>query len=958
MKFNGVVLFLSLLAFGCGNTPGSSSSPGSDTDVGADTTDVGTDPGDVGADPSDAADATDAAGDPAIDVPDANDTSDSGDGGTQDVTEDAGSVCGNGATEPDEECDDGNDVDGDGCSTTCEWDCEDRSAPLLQWMDADGDGFGDPRSFEVVCSGAAGYVDNALDCDDDDDEVSPAATEVCDGIDNDCDPTTDEMADDDGDGASVCDGDCDDADPLRGPTLDELLCDGIDNDCDAATGDDATDTDGDGFTFCGGDCEEAGDIAGCYAGYPDSGDWNTYVADDGADYRTASGAPCAETGLSGCLHAGELRRIELIGFGSCDEITQIDDTLGALQWDCVEEAGALAAYSIALRPEAGLRDLVVIDADGPRWAQAALVVEMQDGTIIETAPGTWWTNAVVDLQASVPNLADAGTVYVSTASAPLGAIQIGSGVSVVAAPFAVEVDPQLDGGELTDAIRIENASEVWIEGELRANGEDLLVANDVQRLVLRHLRLERVDGWRGRGARLTIIEGLRASDFWSVGHPTGGVVMETVTDMQTERLVVVENVLFGLEASELGGRLEGIWAADNYGYGVRINQTESPTSVHIEDTVLIGNQNGGRFDLQAGDRLYRVVSAANDHTGILQFGGVSHRLRAVSSSSAGSSGELISIADNAVATDVLAVSHPSVGIEVSGASIVQQASVFNVSGNGFEVGNGTLHNVLASNGDGSGLQGEWGFAQIIDASFTDFASGDLDLFQAFQAEFHGLLNLSGDNACVPPSGPSPGIDAACTLTDGSSGTVTLDPNLGAVLGPLAMDDPLNDSDTDGGARFESIVDWSGFGNPWRMWSFDAFAGSPLARLGCGPGSVCRIWDFTPTADSGLLDLLAAPDPILDAHVHVFDPTQVASCADTPGGTTDGLYCPVTFLSGAVELFNDGIGNDNGLCETMESCLVLRNLGAYQGHGPLAFEGAVNGVDLVGVHLYRYGLNGE
>ncbi len=69
------------------------------------------------------------------------------------------------------------------------------------------------------------------DCDDDDPDRAPHFAEVCDGIDNDCDPGTDEVADADADGSSLCDGDCDDADPGRHPDATEQ-CDGVDHDCD------------------------------------------------------------------------------------------------------------------------------------------------------------------------------------------------------------------------------------------------------------------------------------------------------------------------------------------------------------------------------------------------------------------------------------------------------------------------------------------------------------------------------------------------------------------------------------------------------------------------------------------------------------------------------------------------------------------------------------------------------
>ncbi len=97
------------------------------------------------------------------------------------------------------------------------------------------------------------------DCDDTNKAVFPGASEVCDGVDNDCDGDVDEgvtetqYADADGDnygdaGAPVAtcgettagvvhnDADCDDTDAAVNPMGDEtlVLCDGLDNDCDGA----------------------------------------------------------------------------------------------------------------------------------------------------------------------------------------------------------------------------------------------------------------------------------------------------------------------------------------------------------------------------------------------------------------------------------------------------------------------------------------------------------------------------------------------------------------------------------------------------------------------------------------------------------------------------------------------------------------------------------------------------
>jgi hypothetical protein len=57
------------------------------------------------------------------------------------------------------------------------------------YPDADGDGYGDGQQ-PAVCEPKTGYVDNDSDCDDTNPLVHPKAKEYCDGIDNDCSPST------------------------------------------------------------------------------------------------------------------------------------------------------------------------------------------------------------------------------------------------------------------------------------------------------------------------------------------------------------------------------------------------------------------------------------------------------------------------------------------------------------------------------------------------------------------------------------------------------------------------------------------------------------------------------------------------------------------------------------------------------------------------------------------------
>lgn len=138
-------------------------------------------------------------------------------------------------------------------------DCDsqlDEGVKTTFYQDTDGDGYGVSSATLQACSAPTGYVGNATDCNDGDDDIHPGAAETCDSIDNDCDTQVDEgvkstfYTDADGDtygnpnsttqACSVTPGvvsnktDCNDADADIHPGAAEA-CDEEDNDCDAQT---------------------------------------------------------------------------------------------------------------------------------------------------------------------------------------------------------------------------------------------------------------------------------------------------------------------------------------------------------------------------------------------------------------------------------------------------------------------------------------------------------------------------------------------------------------------------------------------------------------------------------------------------------------------------------------------------------------------------------------------------
>jgi len=100
-----------------------------------------------------------------------------------------------------------------------------------------------------------GVSECAGDCNDASASVFPGGTEICDGLDDDCDGVIPSgEVDADGDGFRDCGGDCDDTNRAVFPGNPES-CDGLDNNCNSQI--DELDTDGDGVGFCFGDCNDA-----------------------------------------------------------------------------------------------------------------------------------------------------------------------------------------------------------------------------------------------------------------------------------------------------------------------------------------------------------------------------------------------------------------------------------------------------------------------------------------------------------------------------------------------------------------------------------------------------------------------------------------------------------------------------------------------------------------------------
>jgi hypothetical protein len=68
----------------------------------------------------------------------------------------------------------------------------DEGVKLVFYRDRDGDGYGDANDQTLACTQPTGYVSNSSDCNDNDPNVRPGKTEICDNKDNNCNGQIDE----------------------------------------------------------------------------------------------------------------------------------------------------------------------------------------------------------------------------------------------------------------------------------------------------------------------------------------------------------------------------------------------------------------------------------------------------------------------------------------------------------------------------------------------------------------------------------------------------------------------------------------------------------------------------------------------------------------------------------------------------------------------------------------------
>jgi len=647
--------------------------------------------------------------------------------------------------------------------------------------------------------------------------------------------------------------------------------------------------------------------------YPTNGpDWNDYVGNNGSNFYGATDAACdasTATSASSCLHAGEVRKVNVPAETSCTNLS-ISDSLGAFNWTCVDSGANVVYYSSGLKTSKRLADLIDwTTASATMWKANTVTVTKVGCSLYDTsgqtAPTTstsnyWgWTNDfqdLGDLSTSPPTGGWAKKIYTLAADATTSA-QFGPTVDKVA---IVVKDGVTWTNSSTDQKIIyfnpggsTSSNYHWLESGTgvftRTNGD-----NSTESIYL-------------RSAKFSVLRKIRVKNADTIG-------------------------VYLLAAKY--NRLYDVMVANSELEGMKLGSG-------VDSTTTTGN----------------ILS----------------RITVVNSSTRGSSNSGIFMAADSslnTLTDALVVNGKSNGIALqSNQNTLSHITIGNNGGNGLNLllsSQNTAAQTIVANNGGHGL------ALFVNCDGNQFAN--LAAHNNATDEIYFLPNsTTNDNNLFLNNLLLGSGHVGCTITDGTgnklsgngttcsvanSGTETLDTTstvnnyfVGQVANTVDTSN-THGSSLDGSNLFAyvpPITDWFKFNNVFRAWGMGGNSDpmNSANRGACTSGS-CGIWDWRVKATSNAMR---------DINNSGIAFPSGGACPVNGNNTTADLQTSVnTFVTDALEILGDGLGDDDGLCESNEACIYSPNMGVYQGESTLSTCNFTNGT-VTGVTMYGYATNG-
>jgi hypothetical protein len=676
-------------------------------------------------------------------------------------------------------------------------------------------------------------------------------------------------------------------------------------------------------------------VATVTALYPTNGaNWNDYIKRDFAndvfsqtDNPDCSTTPPTTGGYSTCVHAGAIRKFDLPSRSSCTNLTG-SDSAGALNWICRTNTttGGISFYSTGLKKGKGLSDLIDWTANG--WK--LLTFTVMDGTtmLLQTEPSkTWWGNGFASTFNSTTFVA--GQINLFT-SAYTGSITPGVSKAILlfksaASSSIITINTTACDATNGSGVNVTNRNFTWIEGKINLGNS---TANQY--------------GIYLNGTKFTVLKNVGVQNAGSScggTPPNYGIFLSSSTNNLLEGVSIANTVYTGtggcvgtginLTSSSYNSLIDVV-SANNTTKGIEFY---SPSTNNIILGAVTMNNGGAGFSIQgtstekSPDNILNNVLSINNNSDGVNFNTIG-----------------MPPGDNSIFTNLATINNGGNGVSSSNISgvIFQNTALLSNDTNGMLL-------VLVSS------------PVYIKGVFKVFGNTSSACSINDGSSVGGISNTGTScNIIAPSDSITPMTTGSISRTStffGSNGTTTDLTNL--------------IFNTSSSFNYASITDWLNFSNRYRGIGNSAATAFPDTsnRGRCSSGA-CYLWDFSLKSNDSVLlnaNMTSGCPTENSAFKHTWSQTgvngQSICTTNYPGSTWNSSFglCYISLLRNSVELIGDGVGNDNGLCEANEDCLVTPNIGAYQGHGNIVSASTVGSkcVDIpsLGIKLYQYEFNG-
>lgn len=639
-------------------------------------------------------------------------------------------------------------------------------------------------------------------------------------------------------------------------------------------------------------------VAELYSAAPN---WNDYAKDDGTNAFNATNTACNSSTDTKCLHGGELRKV-VTTYTSCANLA-MDDSLNAFNWVCRVANGFAEFASIGLKPGKGLRDLVT----ATNWRPNHIDLKLS-GTVVGTSPAAaiWWGNTVM------PAPGSDGATYASPQT-------LGAASTIYTVPTGVNA---INGGYIFGAnkvglVTLGNANLEYNTSfsgyNCNSNASRCEISFENYKFLWLEVNSKLSGGsfpWIGLYTSSGAFSRINNTSITGLQVTGGNYGMF----INSAKGFVIRDLQLGPSGSGFSATsltdsvVDGLTTQGNYQEGIVVNSSNNVTF----NRVISSNNNNYGVKLYSSNTNISLVNALvtnNANDGIFNLGL--------------SAGTLMNITS---------ANNNNTGINFSSGS----------------TNNNTLLGLLLVNNLGEGLS---------------FASGSAsnEIFGNIMSTHNtnGLVNYGTSNSALGTFYFGNNSALNCSMgtavaglsgTCSTSGGIVASTNwslLNAFIGKLSATDPVNLTNSGGASSHSTITDWLNFAFWGRAWGKQGAAFPSSTNSGVCLTGTCNIWDWrlaaSDTASRGVNGTFVAGSAC---------PTSVHGSTST----TSGAGLPM--LINATELLGTG-GNNDGTCNSNESCVFSPNFGAYQGEpgtlssAPCLFTDGT----ITGVTMYGYTTNG-